>query len=179
MKKVGFAARLLAIVAILSLAAFVVSGCGDDKKQDTASSDQSTTASTGGTKSYDSGEAVGSSKKLVVDSDADFSAEQQAVIAQLAAFADATADHDYKKLCNDLLSKEASKIGGDCLKTFEQTGSQIKDFKIVVKSVKVDKDGKTATAVVDVSSNVQKAQQSQNLSLVKEGGDWRIQILGQ
>lgn len=187
MMKVGTAVRLLAIAVVLSLAAFVVAGCGsDEKKKDTVSADLSTgsTAESGDTKSgetkqFDSGEAVGSSKKLVVQSDADFSAEQQAIINRLAAFADATSNQDYKKLCEDLLSKAAQKIGGDCVKTFEQTGSQVKDFKIVVKSVKVNKDGKNATAAVNVTSNIQKGTQAQNLSLTKEGGDWRIQILGQ
>lgn len=184
MMKIGYAVRLLAIAAILSLAAFVVAGCGgDEKKQDTVSADLSNGAtgsasSSGDTKQFDSGETVGDAKKVVVASDADFSAEQQAIIARIADFADATANQDYKTLCNDLLSKKASQIGGDCVDTFEKSGGQIKDFKITVNSVKVDKDGKSATAIIDVSSNVNK-QQDQTLSLVKEGGEWRIQILGQ
>lgn len=182
MKQVGFAARLLAIVAVLSLAAFVVTGCGDDKSgsgsSDTASGNGDTAS--GETKQYDEGDTVGEAKKVEVDSDQEFSAEQQAVIARVGEFGDATADQNYKKLCNDILSKASRKIGnGDCEGTFEETGAQLKDFKITVKSVKVASDGKTATAVVDVTSNVQKAQQEQTLSLIKEGGEWRIQILGQ
>ena len=85
----------------------------------------------------------------------------------------------YKVLCNDILAKSAQKIGGDCVKTFSQSGAQLTDFKITVNSVKIAKDGKSATAIVDVTSNVNKAQQSQNLSLVKENGEWRIEILPQ
>lgn len=176
MKKVEFAARLVAIVAVLSLAAFAVAGCGGDKNENNSGGSG---GSASGTKQYDSGETVGEAKKVVVDSDTDFNAEQQAVIARIGEFADATANQDYKTLCNDILSKEASKIGGNCVKTFEQTGAQIKDFKITVKSVKMGADGKTATATVDVTSNVNKAVQAQTLSMVKEGGEWRIQILGQ
>jgi hypothetical protein len=126
-----------------------------------------------------SGETVGSAKKVVVGEDSQFDANQKAVVDRIGEFADATANQNYKKLCNDILSKSARKIGGDCVRTFSQSGSQLKDFKITVKSVKIGKTEKTATAVVDVTSNVNKAQQSQNLSLVKESGDWRIQILGQ
>lgn len=184
MKKVGFGLRLLMVAAILSLAAFVVAGCGDEKKQDTVSTDQSVPTAASGdaaddTKQFDSGQSVGKAKKVVVESDADFSAAQQAVIARIGEFGDATANQDYKKLCNDLLSKKARQIGGDCVKTFEQTGAQLKDFKITVKSVKISKDGKSAAAKINVSSNVNKAQEGQDLTLIKEDGDWRIQILGQ
>jgi hypothetical protein len=176
MKKVGIAARLLAVAAILSLAAFVVVGCGGDKS-DTSSSNNS--GSTAGGNEMSSGDTVGDSKKVVIGKDSDFDAQQQEVVDRIGEFGDATATQNYKKLCNELLSKSAQKIGGDCVKTFSQTGAQLKDFKITVQSVKIGKDGKTATAVVDVTSNVNKAVQSQNLSLIKEGGEWRIQILGQ
>lgn len=185
MKNVGFMARLVAVVAVLSLAAFVVAGCGgDEPKKDTASVDQS--QPTGGgdagnaqTKQFESGESVGKSKKVVVNSDADFTAQQQAVIARIGEFADATANENYKKLCNDILSKAAQKIGGNCVKTFSQTGSSLKDFKITVNSVKIAKDGKTAVAKVDVTSNVNTTAQPQDLTMIKEDGKWRIQILGQ
>jgi hypothetical protein len=173
MKKVGIAARLLAVAAILSLAAFVVVGCGDDKDK---SSDNGSTAAAG---NLEPGDTVGEAEKVVVGKDAEFDAEQQEVVDRIGEFGDATADQDYKTLCEDLLSKSAQKIGGDCEKTFSQSGAQLKDFEITVKSVEINKDGKNATAVVDVTSNVNKAVQSQDLSLVKEGGEWRIQILGQ
>lgn len=181
MKNVGFVAKLLVIAAVLSLSGFVVAGCGDDeKKQDTTSVDKSQpTGEAGATKQFESGDTVGDAGKVVVESDADFSAEQQAVIARIGEFGDATADKDYKKLCNDLLSKSARKIGGDCVKTFSQTGDQLKDFKITVNSVTIGKDGKSAVAKVDVTSNVNKTKTPQDLSLTKEDGDWRIQILGQ
>ena len=172
MKKVGIAARLLAVAAILSLAAFVVVGCGDDK-------DKSSSGSTAAAGSLEPGDTVGEAEKVVVGKDAEFDEQQQEVVDRIGEFGDATADQDYKKLCNDILSKSAQKIGGDCEKTFSQSGEQLKDFKITVKTVTVDKGGKEATAVVDVTSNVNKAVQSQDLSLVKEGGEWRIQILGQ
>jgi hypothetical protein len=181
MKKVGIAARLLAVAAILSLAAFVVVGCGGDKSDSSsdASSASGSTATAGGGDDIQSGGSVGKSEKVVVAKDAELDANQKAVVARLGEFGDATANKDYEELCNEILSKSAQKIGGDCVETFSKSGEQLKDFKITVKSVKIGKDGKTATAVVDVTSNVNKAVQAQNLSLVKEGGEWRVQILGQ
>lgn len=179
MKKVGIAARLLAVAAILSLAAFAVTGCGGDKNDSTGGSSDSGTVSTASGSEVQSGDTVGVAKKVVVGKDGSLDAEQKAVVATLGGFADATADKNFKKLCNDILSKAAAKIGGDCEKTFSQSGQGLKDFKIVVNSVEVAKDGKTATAAVDVTSNVNSAKQAQTLSLIKEDGEWRVQILGQ
>lgn len=180
MKQVGFMARLLAVAAVLVVAALVVSGCGD--KKDSSSGSGSTdggSVASNGTKTYTSGEGLGDSKKVVVQSDKSFDANQQAVVKQITAFGDATASKDYKALCNDILSKSAQKIGGNCIKTFEQTGESLKDFKITVKGVTVAANGKTAKADVAVTSNVSPKAQAQQLSLAKEGGEWRIQILGQ
>ena len=185
MKQVGFFARLLAVVAVLALAAAVVSGCGDDDKGgnsnggDTAQGGSGGDTSSGGDKQYDQDEGLGEAKKVVVDSDKDFDAEQQEVIEKITEFGDATASKDYKALCNDILSKQAQNIGGDCVQTFSQTGKTLEDFKLTVKSVTIGKDGKTAKADVSVTSNVSPKPQSQQLSLAKEKGDWRIQILGQ
>ena len=180
MKQVGFMARLFAVAAVLVVAALVVSGCGS--KKDSSSGSGSTgggTVSSNGSKTYSASQGLGDSKKVVVDSGQSFDAEQQAIVDQISAFGDATASKNYKKLCNDILSKSAQKIGGDCVKTFEQTGSSLTDFKITVKSVDVAKGGKTAKADVSVTSNTSPKAQAQQLSLTKENGEWRIQILGQ
>lgn len=167
MKQVAVVARLLAVLAVFALGAFAIAGCGGDDN------------GSGGGKEYDSGQALGDEGKVVVDSEDDFNAEQQEVIETITAFGDATANKDYKTLCNDLLSEEASNIGGDCEKTFSKTGEALSDFKLTIKSVEVKPDGKTASAEVSVTSNVSPEPQVQTLSLVKEGGEWRIQILGQ
>lgn len=167
MKQFAVVARLLAVIAVLALGAFAIVGCGGD---DNGSGDG---------KEYDSGQALGEEGKVVVDSESGFDAEQQEVIETITAFGDATANKDYKALCNELLSEEASNIGGDCEKTFSKTGEALSDFKLTIKSVNVNEDGKTASAEVSVTSNVSPEPQVQTLSLVKEGGKWRIQILGQ
>ncbi|MGH2907439.1 MAG: hypothetical protein ACRDKI_11830 [Solirubrobacterales bacterium] len=167
MKQFGSAVRLLAIAAVLAFAALVVTGCGSDN----GGSDSN------GNKTYSSDQGLGDSKKVVVDSDKSFDAQQQQVVDQITAFGDATASKNYKKLCG-LLSTDAQKIGGDCVKTFEKTGAAITDFKLSIKSVDVAPDGKTAKASVAVTSNSNPKAQTQNISLAKEGGEWKIQILG-
>jgi hypothetical protein len=173
MKQVGSAAKLFAVAVVLVVAAFVASGCG-------SSSNSSSTATTdsNGNKQYAAAEGLGTSKKTVVDSKDSFNKEQQAVVTQITAFGDATASKDYKKLCN-LLSTEAAKIGGDCVSTFQKTGSTISDFKLTIKSVTVDPNGKDAKASVSVTSNASPKPQLQDIALVKEKGEWKIQILGQ
>lgn len=180
MKSVGSLFRLVLVAAIVATAALGAAGCGDDDKKDTTSVDQSAPAQSdsGETKQFKSGEEVGKSKKVVVESDAEFSAEQRAVITRMGEFADATDSRDYKKLCNDMLSSAVRKIGGDCEKTFAKSGEQIKDFKIAVSSVTVAKDGKTALAKVSVSANGDNPS-PQEISMIKEDGKWRVQILGQ
>jgi hypothetical protein len=171
MKQVGFAVRLLAVAAVIACAALAVTGCGGNNK--TASTDSN------GDKQYAADQSLGDSKKVVVDSKNKFNADQQAVVDQIVAFGDATAAQDYKTLCNKLLSKDAQKIGGNCVSTFEKTGQAIKDFKLTIKSVSVDPGGKNAKAQISVTSTQQPKPQTQDLSMIKENGSWRIQILGQ
>lgn len=181
MKQLGNSARLFAVIAALVVAAFAVVGCGgDDDNGGNGSangSDSGQVTPSDDAKSFDSGDELGEAGKVTVDSKSDFDKQQQEVIATVVAFGDATADRDYKTLCG-LLSSEAQKIGGDCEKTFSKTGEALKDFKLTIKSVDVAEDGKTAKAKVSVTSNVAPEAQDQDLSLIKEKGDWKIQILG-
>jgi ketosteroid isomerase-like protein len=199
MKKVGFAARLLAVIAVLSLAAFAVAGCGSDKKDDSSANSNtntSTPADSGST--GDSGDSAadsaandvqssGSANKsdtVVTDIDGDLTADEKAVIAAVGAFADATSNHDYKKICNDYLTKASQKIGAqtgnattDCAAFFKKQGDTIKTFKITVNKVDVSKDGKSAT--VDGTSSVNGAKTpSQPIALKNVNGEWRIALLG-
>src|SRR3954453_10649538 len=137
MKQVGKTSRWFAVAMVLIIAAFVVSGCGGDDN----SSKTTATTDSNGNKQYAASEGLGDSKKTVVESEKAFNEQQQAVVSQITAFGDATADKDYKKLCG-LLSTEAQKIGGDCVSTFQKTGQTISDFKLAIKSVTVDPNGK-------------------------------------
>lgn len=165
MKRFGNAIKLMAILAVSLLVAFALTGCGD-KKDD------------GNGKSYEQDKPLGDSQKVVVKSDKQFDANQQAVIDKIAEFADLTEKHDYEAICDEIFSKEARKLGGDCAGTLEKTGSTLKDFKITVSDVTVAADGKTATATATTVTNGQPGG-AQTLTLAKDSkGDWRVTILG-
>jgi hypothetical protein len=169
--------RFVVVICALAIGAFALAGCGDKKDEGSAGGGAT---DTGSGKSYDSGERVGKAKKVVVDSDDKFDAEEQAVIDKIAEFADAANDKDYKKICNEILTKDAQKIGGNCVNVFKQTGSNLKDFTITVKSVTVAKDAKSATADTLSKSNIDTKGTPQNIGLQKDRkGNWRLTILGQ
>lgn len=169
MQRFGFAVRLLVLVASSLLVAFAFAGCGDDGDNDNG----------GGGKTYDQDRPVGEAGKVTVDSKDDFDAGQQAVIDTIAEFADATEAKDYAKICDEILTEKASKIGGGCERVLRRASRDIKEFSITVTSVKVGEDGKTATAEADTETNGQQAT-PQTLSLVKGAkGEWRVTILGQ
>ncbi len=155
--------RLMTTLFAIAALALAVTGCGGDDEQ---------------TKTY--GETpVGSEQKVVVNPDAEFDADQQAVIEKLADFSDATAQKDYKKLCDELFTEESAKIGGgDCVAFLKKRGTQIKDFSIVVESVTIAEDGKSATVQATTTTNGQKS--STPYSLKKNAqGEWQVAILGQ
>ncbi|MFY9487715.1 MAG: hypothetical protein WAP35_03335 [Solirubrobacterales bacterium] len=169
MKRFGYGVRVLAVLSLALLLAFVAVGCGDDKDGGGSGSGQS----------YEEDQTVGEAGKVNVDSEDEFDADQRAVVDKIGEFADATEAKDYKKICNEILTKESRQIGGNCVDTFTKTGADIKDFKITVKSVDVAADGKSATANADTQTNGQAGPQ-QSLSLVKDSkGEWRVTILGQ
>lgn len=163
--------RVVVLVCALALSAFALTGCGDDKKS---------SGGGGGDGKSLSGEKIGDAEKVTVESDKNFDAEQQAVIEKIGEFADAANSKDYKKICKELLTKEASRIGGNCINTFKQTGVALKDFEIIVKGVTVGKDGKSATADTLSKSNLDPKGTAQQIGLQMDTkGEWRITILGQ
>lgn len=182
MKKVGFAVRLLAIAALLSLAAFAVAGCGKDK--DTSGNADGSTTGAVSTPDLSNAEPV-NSNKTVQSTVGDLDADQKAALAAITGFADATSNQDYKKLCSTYLSKASQKIraAGDngstsCADYFEKTGASIKSFKIYVTGIDVAKDGQTASVDSVTEVNGQK-QAPSVIALKKEDGQWRIGVLGQ
>lgn len=165
MKRFGNALKLPVVIAVVLVVVLAAAGCGDDKKS-------------GNGKSYSQDQPLGQAKKVVVKSESEFDAEQQAVINKIAEFADLTEKKDYKAICKDILSKEAQKLGGNCPDFFEKSGAQIKDFKITVTGVKIGADGKTASAEATTETNGQKGA-PQTLTLAKDSkGEWRVTILG-
>lgn len=173
-KQAGFLVKLLALAAMLALAV-TAAGCGDDDKPEANGG--------GGAKTYEEDQGLGDSEKTVVDSDKEFNAQEQEVVDRIAEFSDATDKKQYKKICEEMLSEAAQKLGGNnCPDTLKKTGAQIKDFKVTVKNVTVEEGGKSATVVAKVdteSKDGKKQSAEQTLPLKKEKGEWRISVLGQ
>lgn len=169
MKRFVEVLRLSAMTALLLLAVVAVTGCGDDDKG----------GSSGSVKTYEPNERLGDSGAVVVDSKKGFDAEQQAVVKTITEFGDATSTKDYQRICDELLSEKAAKIGGGCVKTLKKSGDEFKTFKITVVDVSIGEDGKTATAdtITDVNG---KSGGVQPISLIKDAqGKWRVTILGE
>lgn len=167
MKRFGNAVKVSALMCVALLAVFALAGCGDDK------------ASEGGTKSYSQNETLGDAGVVVVKSDKEFDADQQAVINQLAEFGDATESKDYEKICNELLTEKSAELGGDCEKSLSKSGEDIKSFKITVTDVTIDEGGKSATAQTITDVNGEKGT-TQPIKLIKgSDGKWRVAILGE
>ena len=181
MKKVGFAARLLVLAAVLSLAAFAVAGCGKDKADNASGG-----GGTGSTADLSGAQPVESSKSVETTVDeGDLDAEKKAVLSQIVGFANATEKKDYEAICDDYLSKESQKLranGADknatCADYFSQTGKSIKTFKIYVTGIDINKDGTFATVAATTTVNGQK-QPVSNIAMKKEGGKWKVSVLGQ
>lgn len=168
MKRFGNAVKVSAVMCAALMAMFVLAGCGDEK-----------TSSEGDTKAYSQNETLGDKGVVVVKSEKEFDTAQQAVINRLADFGDATEAKDYEQICNEFLSEDAAKLGGDCEKSLAKSGDEIKTFKITVTDVTIGEDGKTATAQTITDVNGEKGT-PQPISMVKDAnGEWRVTILGQ
>jgi Putative lumazine-binding len=96
----------------------------------------------------------------------------------LDAFAEATRQKDYQRLCDELFS---AKLVAEVRQTVPcevalQNSSldDARDPKLTIRTVKVD--GDRATAEVSTSAANQRPS-TDTVQLVREDGDWRIQAL--
>ena len=107
-----------------------------------------------------------------------FKGEQQKVAQTVANLqSDATA-LEAKKICSEDLSKarvaQLNAAPGGCKKAIEQQVKQIDNYDTTVEAVAIA--GRTATAKVKSDYAGKKAIQT--LTLVKEGGQWRVSGVG-
>ncbi|HTR72939.1 MAG TPA: nuclear transport factor 2 family protein [Solirubrobacteraceae bacterium] len=103
-----------------------------------------------------------------------FKGEQQKVAQAVANLQSNAVALEAKKICGEDLSKarvaQLSKSPGGCKKAIEQQVKQIDNYDTTVEAVAIV--GKTATAKVKSDYAGKKAIQT--LTLVKEGGNWRV-----
>ncbi|HSZ13008.1 MAG TPA: hypothetical protein VK790_03120 [Solirubrobacteraceae bacterium] len=108
-------------------------------------------------------------------STAGFSGEKHQVAQTLANLqSDATAAEPKKICANDIAAATVTRLGGSkrCEAAIKSQLSEVDSLEANVKSVTLAADGKTATA--QVKSIREGTSATSAVSLVKEGGKWKI-----
>jgi hypothetical protein len=100
------------------------------------------------------------------------------VRATLAAFGEASAKHDYRRVCAELLAKpvidSVRRAGLSCESAMKTALEGVQAPKIAVRQVTIT--GNRASAKVHTTAANQAASDD-TVALVKEGGDWKIGAL--
>ena len=108
-------------------------------------------------------------------STAGFKGEQHEVAQTISNLqADATAAEQSKICADDLAASVVRKLGGTkgCEATIKSQLAQVDSLEVSVKSVQVATDASTATA--QVKSIHEGKSRASAVSLVKEGGKWKV-----
>jgi hypothetical protein len=96
----------------------------------------------------------------------------------LGAFGEASAQHDYRRVCAELLAKpvidSVRRAGLSCESAMKSALEGVKAPKIEVRQVTIK--GDRASAKVHTTAANQAASDD-TVALVKEGGDWKIGAL--
>jgi hypothetical protein len=96
----------------------------------------------------------------------------------LGAFGDASAKHDYRRVCGELLAKpvidSVRRAGLTCESAMKSALEGVQAPKIEVRKVTIN--GDRASASVHTTAANQPASDD-TVALVKEGGDWKIGAL--
>jgi hypothetical protein len=97
----------------------------------------------------------------------------------LTAFAQASAKHDYRRVCADLLAKpvidSVRRAGLSCESAMKSALQGVQSPKLEVGEVTIK--GNRASAKVHTTAANQPASDD-TVALVREGGDWKIGALG-
>jgi hypothetical protein len=105
----------------------------------------------------------------------DFKGDQKAVAQKLSDLSDAARAKDGGRACSQILSHAVvDSLGSDCAQVMKDQFGDADSFKLDVKSI--DVQGNRATA--RVTSDVNGTSRPTTLTLVREGGGWRVDKLG-
>jgi Domain of unknown function (DUF4878) len=104
--------------------------------------------------------------------------EAERVRDTLSAFAQASAEHDYRRVCADLLAKpvidSVRKAGLSCESAMKTALEGVEAPKLEVRQITIK--GNRASAKVHTTAANQQASDD-TVALVKEGEDWKIGAL--
>jgi hypothetical protein len=126
--------------------------------------------------------ALGLSACAKTVSTSGYSGESKEVVQKIKDFqADVTAGEE-KKICEkDLAStlvKQLSSAKGGCQRAIKDQLGEIDSFEITVQSIKLGGTSAARTASAQVKSIHEGKTRASTLSLVKEGGKWKVSGLG-
>lgn len=106
--------------------------------------------------------------------------DEEQVRATLRGLADATAQKDYQRLCDEIFDQELldgiGRIGLPCEVALRQAYADVEDPRLAIGRVQVD--GSSASAEVRSSAKGQPPS-SDTVRLSKSEGKWRVSSLGE
>ena len=108
-----------------------------------------------------------------------FKGEEHEVAQTIANLqADATANEQGKICTHDLSAEVVARLGGPegCQQAVKSQLKEIDNLELSVQSIKIDTPGRTATAVAKSTYAGKKTLTP--ITLVKEGGSWKVSALG-
>jgi copper chaperone CopZ len=112
-------------------------------------------------------------------STAGFKGEQHEVAQTISNLqADATAGEQKKICASDLAASVVSKLGGTkgCEEAIKKQLAEVDSLEVKVQSVKLSSENTSATAAV--RSVYEGKTRPSTISLVREGGKWKVSALG-
>jgi hypothetical protein len=105
----------------------------------------------------------------------DFKGDQKAVAQKLSDLSDAARGKDGGRACSQILSHAVvDALGSNCAQVMKDQFGDADSFKLNVKSIDVQGDRATARVTSDVNGTSTPA----TISLVRQGGGWRVDKLG-
>jgi hypothetical protein len=107
-----------------------------------------------------------------------FSGEKHAVAQTIANLQSDATSGEQKKICaNEFAAGVVARLGGQsaCERVVKEQLTQISNLETTVESVQIAADGKTATA--QVKSIHEGKSRVTAVTLVKEGGSWKVSAL--
>jgi len=113
-------------------------------------------------------------------STASFKGEEHAVAQAIANLQSDVREASQQKVCSDDLSSAVvSAVGGPtrCPQAIKGQLSEVDSFEVAVTSVHLDTASKPPTATARVKSTYAGKSQSRTITMVKEGGKWKLSRL--
>jgi hypothetical protein len=110
-----------------------------------------------------------------------FKGEEHAVAQTISNLqADVTAGDEQKICTNDLAAPVAARLNaapGGCKQAIKNQLTELDNFEVAVQSVHLSTTGAQPTATAHVTSTYGGKTRASTLSLVKEGGKWKVSSL--